>query len=99
VALADLGGVWPLEDVTGALTRLADTAVATALRAELDPLVARGKLPGMTEADLATACGMVALAMGKMGAGELNYSSDIDLIMLFDETRFPATTTSTPAPS
>ena len=31
---------------------------------------------------------MVALAMGKMGAGELNYSSDIDLICLFDETRF-----------
>ncbi len=85
VALADLGGVWPLETVTDALTRLADTATATALRTELDPLVARGKLPGMTEA----ACGMVALAMGKMGAGELNYSSDIDLIMLFDETRYP----------
>jgi hypothetical protein len=33
---------------------------------------------------------MVALAMGKMGAGELNYSSDIDLICLFDETRFDA---------
>ncbi len=32
---------------------------------------------------------MVALAMGKMGAGELNYSSDIDLICLFDETRYP----------
>ena len=31
---------------------------------------------------------MVVLAMGKMGAGELNYSSDIDLICLFDETRF-----------
>ena len=27
--------------------------------------------------------------MGKMGAGELNYSSDIDLICLFDETRYP----------
>ena len=31
---------------------------------------------------------MVVLAMGKMGAHELNYSSDIDLICLFDETRF-----------
>ena len=30
---------------------------------------------------------MFVLAMGKMGAGELNYSSDIDLIVLFDETR------------
>jgi [glutamine synthetase] adenylyltransferase / [glutamine synthetase]-adenylyl-L-tyrosine phosphorylase len=87
-ALADLGGVWPLEEVTWALTRLADAAVTRALLAELDPLVSRGKLPGMTEDDLSTACGMVALAMGKMGAGELNYSSDIDLICLFDETRY-----------
>ena len=87
-ALADLGGVWTLEEVTGALTRLADTAVSTALRAELEPLVARGKIPGMTGDDLATACGLVALAMGKMGAGELNYSSDIDLICLFDDTRY-----------
>jgi len=31
---------------------------------------------------------MAVLAMGKMGAGELNYSSDIDLICLFDETRY-----------
>jgi glutamate-ammonia-ligase adenylyltransferase len=89
VALADLGGVWPVEAVTGALTRLADTAVATALHAELEPLVARGKLPGQTEADLPAACGMVVLAMGKMGAGELNYSSDIDLIVLFDDSRYP----------
>jgi [glutamine synthetase] adenylyltransferase / [glutamine synthetase]-adenylyl-L-tyrosine phosphorylase len=41
---------------------------------------------------------MVALAMGKMGAYELNYSSDIDLICLFDETRFRAMTTTRPAP-
>jgi glutamate-ammonia-ligase adenylyltransferase len=87
-ALADLGGVWPLEAVTGALTRFADAAVAAALRAELEPLVTRGRLPGMTTDDLATACGMVAIAMGKMGAGELNYSSDIDLIVLFDDARY-----------
>jgi glutamate-ammonia-ligase adenylyltransferase len=35
---------------------------------------------------------MVALAMGKMGAGELNYSSDIDLVCLYDETRYPGAT-------
>jgi glutamate-ammonia-ligase adenylyltransferase len=34
---------------------------------------------------------MVVLAMGKMGARELNYSSDIDLICLFDESRYPDT--------
>ena len=50
--------------------------------------IRRGKLPGATGDDIERAGGMVALAMGKMGAGELNYSSDIDLICLFDETRF-----------
>ena len=89
-ALADLGGVWALEQVTGALTRLADLAVQRALETHLAEEIARARLPGMGPDDAATGAGMVAFAMGKMGAGELNYSSDIDLICLFDETRFDA---------
>lgn len=88
--LADLGGVWSLEAVTGALTALADRAVDLALKRLVGDEIRRGKLPAATPEDAATAGGMVALAMGKMGAGELNYSSDIDLICLFDETRFAA---------
>ncbi|MDR5651806.1 glutamine-synthetase adenylyltransferase [Ruixingdingia sedimenti] len=88
-ALADLGGVWPLETVTGTLTRLADTAVDLAMKALVGEEIRRGKLPGQGPDDVAAAGGMVALAMGKMGAAELNYSSDIDLICLFDETRYP----------
>ena len=88
IALADLGGVWPLHEVTGRLTRFADLASDLALKASLRPLVLRGKIPGMSEDDLETGAGMVTLAMGKMGAGELNYSSDIDLIALFDDARF-----------
>ncbi|SDE18224.1 glutamate-ammonia-ligase adenylyltransferase [Limimaricola pyoseonensis] len=87
-ALADLGGAWPLEEVTGSLTRLADAGLQAGLRALLAPQVARGKLPGITEADLETGAGMCVFAMGKMGAFELNYSSDIDLICLYDETRY-----------
>ncbi len=87
-ALADLGGVWSLTEVTGALSAFADACVARALAAALAPVVARGRLPGMTDNDLSTGAGMVVLAMGKLGAGELNFSSDIDLICLFDETRF-----------
>ncbi|MDW4548075.1 glutamine-synthetase adenylyltransferase [Defluviimonas sp. D31] len=86
--LADLGGVWPLEMVTGALTRLADAAVHHALRALTADEIRRGKVPGAVPEDALAACGIVALAMGKGGAGELNYSSDIDLICLFDETRY-----------
>lgn len=87
-ALADLGGVWPLEAVTSALTRLADGAVAAALRHLVAEEIRRGKIPGATPEDAASGAGMVVFAMGKMGAGELNYSSDIDLICLFDETRY-----------
>lgn len=80
-AIADLGGVWPLQQVTGTLTDFADRATDLALRAHLRREVDRGKLPA-TDAD---AAGMFAMAMGKMGAGELNYSSDIDLIVLYDD--------------
>ncbi|MEM7632282.1 MAG: glutamine-synthetase adenylyltransferase [Pseudomonadota bacterium] len=88
IALADLAGVWSLDEVMRALTRLADYAVETALRAAIAVQLRRGKLPGQSEADIEDAAGLVVLAMGKMGAYELNYSSDIDLICLFDETRF-----------
>lgn len=87
-ALADLGGAWPLEKVTGTLTQLADAACQSAIRIAVAQQVRRGKLPGMTEDNLEDAGGLCIFAMGKMGARELNYSSDIDLICLFDETRF-----------
>ena len=87
-ALADLSGAWSLEQVTGALTDFADLSVQLAIEAAVGAEIRRGKLPGMGEDDIAQGAGLVAMAMGKMGAGELNYSSDIDLICLFDETRF-----------
>ena len=87
-ALADLGGVWALEQVTGALTALSDRAVDLAMKRLVADEIRRGKLPGQGPDDAETAAGMVSLAMGKGGAGELNYSSDIDLVCLFDETRY-----------
>jgi glutamate-ammonia-ligase adenylyltransferase len=87
-ALADLGGVWTLEEVTTTLTALADRAVDRSLRLLSGDEIRRGKLPGQTPQDAETGAGLFALAMGKMGAGELNYSSDIDLICLFDHERY-----------
>ena len=91
--LADLGGVWPLESVTGALTDLADRAVNLSLQRLVAEEIRRGKIPGAAPEDAATAAGMVVFAMGKMGAAELNYSSDIDLICLFDDSLYPEDTT------
>jgi [glutamine synthetase] adenylyltransferase / [glutamine synthetase]-adenylyl-L-tyrosine phosphorylase len=88
VALADLGGVWSLGTVTGHLTDFADHATHVGLTRLTAAEISRGTIPGLAAQDAATAGGMVVIGMGKMGAHELNYSSDIDLIVLFDETRF-----------
>lgn len=84
-ALADLGGAWSLDQVTDALTRLADRATDLALRAHVEAEIRRGKLPAARPGASPDAAGIFALAMGKMGAHELNYSSDIDLIVLYDD--------------
>jgi glutamate-ammonia-ligase adenylyltransferase len=84
IALADIGGVWSLARVTRALTDLADTAVRAAVRFLLRDAASRGKLKSSDEAQPEQGSGYVVVAMGKMGACELNYSSDIDLIVFFD---------------
>jgi glutamate-ammonia-ligase adenylyltransferase len=89
IGLADIGGAWPIMRVTAALTALADAAVASAIRFLLNGAIARNKLNPHDPSCPDAGCGLIVLAMGKMGAFELNYSSDIDLIVLFDP-RSPA---------
>src|SRR5258708_350239 len=84
IALCDIGGVWPVMAVTAALTDLAVAAVQAALRYVLRQEAARGRLSPPDPHSPEDNSGLVVLAMGKMGAGELNYSSDIDLIVFFD---------------
>jgi glutamate-ammonia-ligase adenylyltransferase len=83
IALADLGGLWSLEEATGALSRAADVFVRCALRFLLRAARAHGRLR-CAEARLEEDCGLVVLALGKLGAGELNYSSDVDLVVFYD---------------
>ena len=90
LALADISGIWELEEVTGALSRLAETACSTALRLLLTRLATRGVLALPDPADPEAGCGLIALGLGKLGGRELNYSSDIDLILLFEPDAVPA---------
>ncbi|MCP9318676.1 bifunctional [glutamine synthetase] adenylyltransferase/[glutamine synthetase]-adenylyl-L-tyrosine phosphorylase [Acetobacter persici] len=83
-ALADLGGFWPLEDVTQTLSRLADAALEVAVRHLLWSAHQAGQLQLRDPQRAAHASGFVVLAMGKLGARELNFSSDIDLMVLYD---------------
>ncbi|MCB1539311.1 MAG: bifunctional [glutamine synthetase] adenylyltransferase/[glutamine synthetase]-adenylyl-L-tyrosine phosphorylase [Rhodoblastus sp.] len=84
IALADLGGLWPLEQVTRALTAAADAYVAATLAFLLRRATADGRFEPVDPAQPAAECGLVILALGKHGAGELNYSSDVDLVVFYD---------------
>jgi glutamate-ammonia-ligase adenylyltransferase len=86
IALCDIGGVWPVMQVTAALTDVAVNSVQAALRFLLRQEAARGRMSPPNLDYPEENSGLVVLAMGKMGAGELNYSSDIDLIVFFDPT-------------
>jgi glutamate-ammonia-ligase adenylyltransferase len=88
-AVADLTGQWALDQVTGALSRLADSAVDYACAHLLREAQARRelKLPGGGRHDprlTGRGSGLVVLGMGKLGGNELNYSSDIDLMVLYE---------------
>lgn len=89
VALGDLGGVMELPEVTGALSAFADAALETALRHVLAAAAAKGQFAPRDAAAPERGSGFIVLAMGKYGAFELNYSSDIDLIALYDPDVLP----------
>jgi glutamate-ammonia-ligase adenylyltransferase len=81
--MRDLAGMAPLEEVVGAMTALADLAVASAYRSVAADLAAVHGVP----VDPATGAPqeMLIMGMGKLGGCELNVSSDIDLVMLYGE--------------
>jgi glutamate-ammonia-ligase adenylyltransferase len=88
-ALADLGGVWNLDRVTDALSRFADRAVQSALAAVARAEQAKGRLQVSDDPERGPIPGFFCLALGKHGAFELNYSSDIDISIFYDPARLP----------
>lgn len=78
LGVGDLAGHFPLARVMAELSALADRAVDRAITAAI-----RRRVPD------ADPQGFTAIALGKHGAGELNYSSDIDPILLYDPDRLP----------
>jgi glutamate-ammonia-ligase adenylyltransferase len=84
IALADIAGIWSVDQVTGALSAFADACIGVAAAHLLRRAVEAGDLRLPSPAEPAHGSGLVILAMGKLGACELNYSSDIDLIVLYD---------------
>lgn len=77
-AVADLSGVWGLDEVTARLSDFADAAIEQAIAAAFAE-----RAPGEPVR------GFAVIALGKHGSRELNYSSDIDPILLFDPETLP----------
>jgi glutamate-ammonia-ligase adenylyltransferase len=98
IALADIGGVWPVMRAARALTELADTAVDAASRFVLAEAARAGRLAPKDKAQPQAGSGYIVIAMGKMGAFELNYSSDIDLIVFYDPAARAVAQDAEPAP-
>ena len=96
VALADVANVWDLNQITTGLSDFADSCVAHAVRTLLSQYQQRGeiKLPDPTDPE--SRSGYVVLGLGKLGSRELNYSSDIDLFVFFNEERLPYVGKKTP---
>ena len=86
VALGDLSGELPLEHVTRLLSDFADRAIDQAICAAVAERVPDGN-----------ATGFAVIAMGKLGSHELNYSSDVDLLLLFDPQTLPRRSREDPA--
>jgi glutamate-ammonia-ligase adenylyltransferase len=87
IAFADVITQWGPIQVTEALTEVADYAVKCAVRFGLLQLAEKGAIELRNPAVPEEGSGLIVLGMGKLGAGELNYSSDIDIIILFDPDR------------
>jgi glutamate-ammonia-ligase adenylyltransferase len=84
IAIADITGIWPLEAVTGSLSDYADLALKLSLRYLLRRLADDGVI-ALPDGDTPEVdAGLVVLALGKLGARELNYSSDIDIMVLYE---------------
>ncbi len=82
-ALGEISGAWSVLEAAKAFSGFADAALSGAMRAALRAAEADGFSPA-DPSDPEVACGVAILAMGKLGGGEVNYSSDIDVIVLYD---------------
>jgi hypothetical protein len=83
VLLRDLTGRADLNEVCTTMTRLAENAIAVAVDAHSNWLAATHGEP--LGADSAAPEQLIVVAMGKLGGGELNVSSDVDLVFVYPE--------------
>lgn len=93
IAIADISGHWDLTGITLALSRLADLCLGLSLSHIFWHAMEKGQLawpdgkPEAATPKLSRNSGFVVLSLGKLGSNSLNYSSDVDLVLIYDEGR------------
>ena len=87
IAVADITGYWELPQVLQALSDFAQAVLQCVVDALLRAHARTGDVLLADPARPSHGCGYTIIAMGKLGSRELNYSSDIDLIVLYDPDR------------
>jgi len=84
IGLGDTTELWKVDLVIKALSDAAEMLISAALAFLLKQAHDRSELELPDPENPCRDCGYVILGMGKLGGRELNYSSDVDLIVLFD---------------
>ena len=87
IGTADIANVWELDTVTGSLSAFAESVIHQTANHLISSAIKSGQLGGSDSQAPAETSGFAIIGMGKLGAAELNYSSDIDLVVLYDEDR------------
>src|SRR5277367_4598199 len=84
ILLRDVLGLCSLSDTTEELSHLADAILDVSYKRIREQFVARHGVPRYTDENgQSRDCGMSVIALGKLGGRELNYSSDIDLMFVY----------------
>ena len=85
IAIADISNAWSLEKIPSAISDTAELTLGFTMAHCLSALARLRKYDLPNPENPLKDSGIFAIGMGKLGAGELNYSSDIDLIFLYDQ--------------
>jgi [glutamine synthetase] adenylyltransferase / [glutamine synthetase]-adenylyl-L-tyrosine phosphorylase len=85
IATADITKTWSLDAVTLALSDFAEATLGSVVSHLLRGMAESGHISLADDVDPEKNSGLVVIGMGKLGAKELNYSSDIDLMVFYDQ--------------
>ena len=84
IAICDITGVWKDEKITQSLSEFGELCINSAINHLLKKLASSGDIELHNPKTPSENSGLLVLGMGKIGGLELNYSSDIDLILFYD---------------